>query len=143
MLIAITLFAAIVGLAQTTSDLQKKYGPPDSEGRYIVRPGIGLVATVDDTGTMQDITVGPISANPKSTAQSGEKPTVMKSEVAETILNEILPVSKRGQYKGTGNAEFGCTSVDHMEYEKVLISIRNRCAEQGGGTYSINTHWKH
>jgi len=141
-LLALILFAGIVGVSQTTSDLQKKYGPPDSEGRYIVRPGIGLIATVDDAGTMRDITIGPISSNPKSAAQPAEKPTVMKAEVAETILSEVLPVSKRGRYKGTGNAEFGCTSVDHMEYEKVVISIRNRCAEQGGGTYSMNIHWK-
>ncbi len=66
----------------------------------------------------------------------------MKAELAKEILDEVVPVSRRGRYKGTGNAEFGCTSVVHMEYENAIISITNRCDEQGGGTYSLQVHWK-
>jgi hypothetical protein len=141
-LIAIVFMAGIVGLSQTNNELKQKYGPPDSEGRYIVRPGIGLTAHVDETGKTRAINVRPLGSKNSSTGQSSEKPLVMNSDVAKAILSEILPVSKRGRFIGTGNAEFGCTSIDDLDYEKVLIRISNRCPQQKGGTYSINIRWK-
>ena len=141
-LIGVVFVAGIIGLAQTNNELRQKYGPPDSQGRYVVRPGIGLTADVDKNGKTREIMVRPLSSKTNSTSQASEKPTVMNSEVAKAILSEVLPVSKRGRFQGTGSAEFGCTSIDHLNYEKVLIRISNRCAQQKGGTYSINIRWK-
>jgi hypothetical protein len=141
-LIGVVLVAGIIGLAQTNDELRQKYGPPDSQGRYIVRPGIGLTAEVDKNGKTREIMVRPLSSKTNSTSQASEKPTVMNSEVAKAILSEVLPVSKRGRFQGIGSAEFGCTSIDHLDYEKVLIRISNRCVQQKGGTYSINIRWK-
>lgn len=141
-LIAIVFMVAIIGISQTSNELRQKYGPPDSEGRYIVRPGIGLTAQADKTGKTRVITIRPLSSKNNSTVQSSEKPKVMNSDVAKAILSEVLPVSKRGRFQGSGNAEFGCTSIDDLDYEKVLIRINNRCPQQKGGTYSIDIRWK-
>src|SRR5215217_4019489 len=93
-LIVLVLMAGIVGLAQTNNELRQKYGPPDSEGRYIVRPGIGLTAQMDGNRKTRAITVQPFSPKGISTSQSSEKPIVMRTDVAKAILSEILPVSK-------------------------------------------------
>jgi hypothetical protein len=142
MLLLVSSMAGIAGLSQTTGDLQKKYGPPDASGRYIVRPGIGLTVWVNETGIVREMIVAPMNPATDSTRESSEKSPVMKPDVAQAILSEIAPVSRRGRYRGTGNAEFGCTSVDHLQYENTIISISNRCAQQGGGTYSVRVHWK-
>jgi hypothetical protein len=134
---------SIVALSQTAGELRKKYGPPDEVGRYIIRPGIGLTVRADEAGVTRDLMVRPITtAATNANDKSSEKPSVMGPDVAQAILSELAPDSKRGRHKGTGNAEFGCTSVDYLEYDNALISVSNRCSQQGGGTYSINIHWK-
>ncbi len=140
LLLVFTLMVGIVGLSQTTSDLRQKYGPPDDSGRYLVRPGIGMTVRIDEAGVTRDITIRPIE--PAASSPKFKNASTMKAELAKEILDEVVPVSRRGRYKGTGNAEFGCTSVVHMEYENAIISITNRCDEQGGGTYSLQVHWK-
>lgn len=142
LLLVMTLAGTIVGVSQTSSDLQRKYGPPDALGRYIVRPGVGMTVRVNEKGITTEMTVRPIRQATDLADRKAEGAPVIKRDVAHAILSEIAPVAKRGRYKGTGNAEFGCTSVDHLDYEKALISISYRCSQQGGGTYSINVRWK-
>lgn len=141
-LVALTLLVDIVGLSQTPSDLKKKYGPPDDLGRYVVRPGIGMTVEVDEAGLTPDITIRPIESDASSTRRSSKGGATMEPELAKVILDEVMPVSNRGRYKGTGNAEFGCTSIDHIEYENVVINVTNRCVQQGGGAYSVRVHWR-
>jgi len=141
-LVAFTLLVGIVGLSQTSSDLKKKYGPPDDLGRYVVRPGIGMTLEVDEAGITRDITIRPINSDATSTSRKSKGGATMERNLAKAILDEVVPVSSRGRYKGTGNAEFGCTSIDHIEYENVVISMTNRCDQQGGGSYSARVHWR-
>jgi hypothetical protein len=141
-LLALTLLGSAAGLSQTAGDLQKKYGPPDASGRYTVRPGIGLTVRPDESGNAREVTIKPIDSSADATGRASKKAPVMNPGVAREVLDEVAPASKRGQYEGAGNAEFGCASVDHLRYENVLISISNRCHQQGGGTYSINIRWK-
>ncbi len=142
LLLVFTLMVGTVGLSQTSGALRQKYGPPDHSGRYVVRPGIGMTVRVDGAGVTRDIAISPIESAASSTRRSSKTAPTMKADLAKAILDEVVPVSRRGRYKGTGNAEFGCTSVVHMEYENAIISITNRCDEQGGGTYSVRVHWK-
>src|SRR6266404_670432 len=136
-LFAFGLLVGVVALSQTKSELRTKYGPPDNSGRYIVRPGIGMTVGVDKAGVVRDITIRPIESATSLTDGNSKHASVMKSDLASATLDEVAPVSRRGRYKTTGNAEFGCTSVDHQEYANAIISITNRCDQQGGGTYSL------
>ena len=139
-LMALTLLVGIVGLAQGTNDLKQKYGPPDDLGRYVVRPGVGMTVQFDEAGIKCDITVRPLESSESSAKLNSKGGATMEPDVAKAILDEVVPLSERGRYKGTGNAEFGCTSIDHIEYENVVISMTNRCDQQGGGTYSVRVH---
>jgi len=141
-LFAFALLTSVLALSQTKGELRTKYGPPDDSGRYVVRPGIGMSVRVDEAGVVRDVTIRPIESAASSTDRRSKNALVMKSDLARAILDEVAPVSRRGRYKTTGNAEFGCTSVDHNEYENATISITNRCDQQGGGTYSLRVHWK-
>src|SRR6266851_8334644 len=108
-LVAFTFVVGIVGLSQTPSDLKMKYGPPDDLGRYVVRPGVGMTLQFDEAGITRDITIRPIESDATSTSRSSKGVATMERDLAKAILDEVMPVSNRGQYKGTGNAEFGCT----------------------------------
>ena len=142
LVVGFVLLSFAIVLGQTKSDVERQYGAPDSLGRYTVRAGVGMTIDLDDNGNVLKMMVKPISAKTDSN-RPGEKSNVMSAETAQSIVNELAPSSKRGKYKGTGSAEFGCTSVNYQDYEKVLISVSNRCSQQGGGTYSVSLNWKH
>jgi hypothetical protein len=134
----------IAMLAQTRDEFKTKYGAPDDQGRYIVQPGIGLSVKYTSGHRLFEILIEPIDANKEKTSnpESDSSPKVIPSDVAENILNEVLPPEKRGKKGSAANAEFGCMSVDYEEYELVVISTSKRCDQQGGGTLLIRIRWK-
>ena len=119
--------------AQTRDDLFQKYGRPNSDGRFVARPTIGLFAKERKDGSLSEIVIEPLDPSVSK---------VMSSEEVENVLNEIVPASTRGKINGQGHIEFSCTSVYLTEYERVTTNLVKRCKEQGGGTRSITVRWK-
>jgi hypothetical protein len=138
-LIPLMLTAVIVGMAQTSDELTQRYGPRDQNGRYMARPGIGVTVEFGVNGQVSQMMIKPLDIKSGS-AEAAVK--VMPSETVSGILQEVAPVDKRGQYRGTTVFRSGCTSVEHIDYERVAITLRSRCERQGGGTYSAGITWK-
>jgi hypothetical protein len=127
--------AAICGFPQTSEELRQKYGPAKSE-HYAVRPGIMLVATYADNGAPCEMRI-----EPKKSSDASPHDT-MDSEVVTEIIDELVPVARRGPFVTEYDVNGGCTGFKVAECELVRISRQTRCQAQGGGTYSVSIHWK-
>jgi hypothetical protein len=138
---ALTLLITVFMLAITAQEAGKyreKYGPPDAQGRYIVRPGIGMTIKFAKNGKPAEMVIKRLDAD-----ESDRKPArVMSSAVAQEIIQEVAPIGSRGPLKSKGGLGSGCTTVHVSEYEQVSISDVTRCEAQGEGTYSASVRWK-
>jgi hypothetical protein len=116
-------------LAQTSNDLERKYGRRDNHFvrriGYAVQPGI--IMTVSFT---RDNQVCEAVIEPQRVSESGiEYERRMPAAVAEEIVNEVVPVEWRGKW--TGGMIFGnYSSWQRDEYEQVSIM---RLLVGGGG----------
>ncbi len=145
--VLLTLFASmivVIGMAQTRDEFKQKYGSPDAKGRYIVRPNIGLLIEYKQGQNPSEMVIEPLNSDTSDVSNSEKKNSrkVMSSDEAEEVLDELVPVAKRGEKGFVGKILSGCTSIDHTEYEQVTINIAKRCQQQGVGTYSISVRWK-
>ena len=129
------LLAAACGFPQTSQELRQRYGPANSE-HYTVRPGIILVATYTDNGEPCEMRIEPKKAPGVSSSDT------MDSEVVTEIIDELVPVDRRGTFVAGYDVNGGCTGYKSAEYELVRISLTTRCQAQGGGTYSASILWK-
>jgi hypothetical protein len=133
----------IFGMAQTRDEFRQKYGAPGAKGHYVVRPGIGLSVKYKQPQKPSEMLIEPldsVTADVSNIENNSNK--VIPSDVAEELLDELVPTAKRGKKGKTMNAEFACTTVDYIDYEQVKINIVKRCEQQGAGTYSISIRWK-
>ena len=91
-----------------------------------------------------EMVIKPLDSDTADASNSEKKSSrkVMPSDEAEEVLDELVPVAKRGKKGLVANISHGCTSGDHTEYEQVTIDIVKRCERRGGGTYSISVRWK-
>jgi len=107
-------------LAQTSNDLEQKYGRRDNHLvrrlGYKVRPGIIMTVSF-----ARDEQVCEAVIEPQRVSESGiDDGRRMPAAVAEEIINEVVPVGQRG--KRTGGLIFGnYTSWVREEYEYVSI----------------------
>lgn len=119
--------------AQTPEDFKQRYGNPQS-GVYRVREAITAKVKFDHNNQAQEIVVVPLPA--------GDSPSAMSTATATEVLNEVMPVSRRGKLLKTGAFAASCVSVQAEEYEKVTIDRTIRCNSQGGGVYRLNIRHK-
>ena len=119
--------------AQTCESLLRNYGHPQ-EGGYVIRPGLVLKARFANDGHFCRIDIQPKSAEVEGGGPSG----VMSSEIAEELVNEVLPVPERGKLITNGVTKSSCLSVQWFLYQQVSVSFSNRCEEQGAGTFQIS-----
>jgi hypothetical protein len=143
-LLTLSVFMIVViGAAQTRDEFKQKYGPPDTKGRYTVRPNIGLSIKYKQSRNLSEMIIEPLeSTASQSNFEKEGSNEVMPLDMAEEVLDELIPVAESGKKGYTGIAEFGCTSVEYTDYEEVSTSIAKRCEQQEGGTYSISVRWK-
>jgi len=129
------LLAATCGFPQTSQELKQRYGPANTE-YYAVRPGIILMATYTDNGEPCEMRI-----EPKKPPDASFSDT-MDSEVVTEIIDELVPVARRGSFVAGYEVNGGCTGYKSAEYELVRINLTTRCKAQGVGTYSASIHWK-
>lgn len=131
-LTSLVFITVITGTAQTPDELKQKYGSPDSKGIYIVRPNIGLLVKYKDNRNITEMLIKPFDSY-----------SLMNSDEAEKVLDEVFPVAKRGKKGNSVDVVSGCLIDITTLYKLFSISIAKRCGTQaqGGGTYSISIRW--
>lgn len=129
-LTSLVFITVITGTAQTPDELKQKYGSPDSEGIYTVRPNIGLLVKYKDNRNISEMLIKPFDSY-----------SLMNSDEADKVLDEVFPVAKRGKKVNVGDLVAGCLIDTTTLYKLFSISIAKRCETQGGGTYSISVRW--
>ncbi len=145
----VMLLTAAPCLAQTSTELRRKYGEPEKLSpkssqilveRYLVRGSINMTVKFGggSNGRACELRIEPR----RTRTQDGKRVEAMAEFAAEQVLEELAPMKERGRLIKTSNAEFGCSSVVFGDYERVMIAVTKRCAAQGGGTYSVKIRWK-
>ena len=136
LVVILWLIAAPV-MAQTSTELRKRYGEPQSE-TYQVRPGIVLSVFYTKSGQLCRMEISP----QRQKVRLGLAAEVMPSDEVLRIIDELIPIDQRGRSIRKVTDTSGCNENLIAEYEKVIVSLSNRCQAQGGGTYSAIIEWK-
>ena len=114
-----TILLASSSLAQTATELRQKYKVSSRIESYYVRPG--LIATVSygkDEQVVSILLTPPIADN-----ESGIAENEMPVEVVEEVLNELVPVAKRGEVcTDYGSLGSGAWLNKRIDYENVSIN---------------------
>ena len=138
-LMAILTCTALVG--QTRDELKTNYGNAVSE-TFIVRPGIGVTATYSSTGRIVELLISRQNTNLiKSRFGKGN---ALSNDILEMIVNELVPMPKRGKYLIGTFLNIDCLpTVDCVgskeDYERLTIYYN---AADGGGSHYAVVRWK-
>src|SRR4051794_14451906 len=84
---------AIAG--QSRDELKTKYGSAVSE-TFVVRPGIGATATYTPTGRIVEVLISPQNTDLIKSRSLGRN--AVSNDVLKTIIDELVPMEKRGKY---------------------------------------------
>jgi hypothetical protein len=141
-LICVSLALVALALAQSPGGLRARYGATDEKGRYTVRPGVGLAPKYDDAGNPREMVIKLLDDQSAPGSAKPQRRNVMRRQIALEVLDEIVPLGKRGKQTAAFVEEHGCYSLETKEYDNLPTKIANRCEEQGGGTYSVSVVWK-
>ena len=122
-LLLFLVLSAIVAPAQTASELTARYGDPDVE-RFVVRPGITLMARYTGDRTACEVVIEPL----RSIISRNESDMYMRPEVMTEIIGEVLPEASRGKLLLGIVTKSGCNDLETEDYENVTIHrFRHRC----------------
>lgn len=144
----VMLLIAAPSLAQTSADLRRKYGEPETLSnksspnrieRYKLRPGVLLTVKFVGADAVCEMLFEPVrTSNDRSNATR-----ILLEDEARKIVEEFAPVARRGRsiIKVTRPGH-DCTTVSYNEYEQVMILLIIGCEKRGGGIHSIKIRWK-
>lgn len=135
-------------LAQTSAELRRKYGEPETLSkksspqrieRYRVRRGLSMTVSFAGETEICEMTFEP----ERSPGDIRLADKVLAENEVDKIVEEFAPVAKRGQpiIKLTRPGH-DCTTVGYNEYEQVMILVIVRCENKGGGVHSVKMRWK-
>lgn len=119
--------------AQTPEEFRERYGSPQS-GVYMVRTGIGARIRFDATNQASEIDVAPLRSDAPLSAMSATE--------AAKILDELMPLVRRGKLVTRGKYAASCAMGHFEDYENTSITWADRCESQGGGVYRLNVRRK-
>ncbi|HKF03016.1 MAG TPA: hypothetical protein VKB49_11915 [Candidatus Sulfotelmatobacter sp.] len=115
--------SAIAAPAQSASELKARYGDPEVE-RFLVRPGVKLMARYASDRTACEILIGPM----RSIIPRNEAAIYIRPEVMTEIIEEVLPEANRGNLLESFLTKSGCNEIETKEYENVTITrFRHKC----------------
>jgi hypothetical protein len=114
------IFLPVSGVAQTATELRQKYKVSSSIESYDVRPGIIATISYGEDGQVASILIAP----PVAYDTIGIPKNEMPLKLVEEVLNELVPVSKRGEvcddYGAMCSGSFLCSQ--RVDFENVSIS---------------------
>lgn len=106
----------------TASDLHVRYGDPVTQ-RFNIRPDIKLTVTYSQDQVPCELAVGPT----RSIIPRDEATKYMRSEVANDIVNELVP-EDRGNVLFRTVTMSGCNQIETNNYQNAIISrFRHNC----------------
>jgi hypothetical protein len=109
--------------AQSASELKARYGDPDVE-RFLVRPGITLMARYAGDRTACEMVIEPI----RSIIPRNDSDMYIRPELMTEIIDEVLPEASRGKLLLGVVTKSGCNDLETEDYENVTIHrFRHRC----------------
>lgn len=91
--VAFVIFTISAASAGYLTGLEQRYGRPVSE-TFRVRPNIGVTTRRASDGRVLEMLVAPLDFN----GLMASRQTTMKSEAAESVVNELAPEFIRGKY---------------------------------------------
>ena len=115
------LLTVVPAAAQTSADLEKKYGPPVT--LYAVRPGVFLSAKYSDSGQVCKMVIERM----RRTESGGTIESTLTVELVKELIDELVPVPGRGEKdKFYGLTLFFGTEITSYAYENVSIALRGK-----------------
>jgi hypothetical protein len=157
--IVIGCAGAMCAHSQTSAELQTRYGEPQTSQianhrpimeRYLVRPNISMTIRYTKHGLPCEAVLEPVPGSTPKEGRSEHAPEGDYMVTAEVIIliNELVPIEKRGKRKGEGSMNGGdpemklhhpgCWGAYFAFYENVSFTSSTWC---WGGTFSVTIHW--
>jgi len=139
------LFAVLSATAQTSSDLQAKYGKPLEA--YEVRPNILLAVEYTTDGQILEAVIEPrhTEKQPENNSYSVTAFSSLSSEVVAEILDELIPSVERGKRLSQSSFNSSCNSIARELYQNVEINRAYKCSEIVKGSsalYAVRVRWR-
>lgn len=153
------ILAAISSNSQTSAELRSKYGEPQMSKikngrteleRYLVRPNIVMTIYYTKNGRPRDAMIQPLKGtrSKDDTSQHPPQGDYMSTADVIDIINEIVPIERRGKRFGDGTMNGGdplmklnhpgCSGGYDAYYENVSFYCSTWC---WGGTLYANIVW--
>jgi hypothetical protein len=136
--------AAIPAWAQTSSELNSKYGVPTQS--YEIRPGIFLTVKYAADGQACEMAVEKRHVRASGTIDLDS--TTLSSEEKKMIVEDLIPVAKRGKRSEVSGdiAIIGGGGTESDDYENISITYYSNYSPSKNaiirGTVAIVIRWK-
>jgi hypothetical protein len=132
------LFVTISVWAQSSDDLQSKYGTPFKA--FEIRPGVMMTVRFSESGLASEVRIERHAATDSKVYLD----TAIPEYLAKEIVDELVPVAERGA-KGEFSGLMlivggGGTSSD--DYENVSITYYSSQSKECSGLVAIVIKWK-
>jgi len=137
--VLVTFLTVAPSMAQTAKEFQQRYGVPDDKGRYIVRPGIALIASFAENGQLCKLQIESQHSEPTR----GALHPLLPAEAITELIDEIAPISQRGRGRPIITWSAGCTTIEGEDYDNIKVRRTILCKADGGsGVWYANIYWK-
>jgi hypothetical protein len=129
------------GAQSNTWELTAKYGPPELE-RYRISPEVSLTVEYGRDRAVCRLLVEPRTTSASGSAASRE-PVTISADLADNLLNEMLPPGVRKGEAKTMAEQMGCPGLLLEDYDNVRITRGiNDCAPAAKNVTSMTIQWK-
>jgi hypothetical protein len=144
--LSLFLFLVCPAGAQNTSDLTAKFGPPTLE-RYHVRPDVSLIVTYGQDHLACSLRVEPWQPftfpGERTKPSRGREPRSISSDLADQLLNDLVPPSTRIGPPLQMVERAGCIARGLTEHQNVRISRgTDECLAGNNNVTSLVIQWK-
>ena len=120
------LVLALSASPQNLDNFTRKYGPPDDNGHYKVRPDVLMRVSSKDGKRVREIVI--------DTQVDSKVPAEAIHDVLDEVIEELAPTSLRGRRISAGiTFQSSCNSIGHRtEYDNVKIGRISTCESASG-----------
>jgi hypothetical protein len=126
--------AASFALAPSSQDLHNRYGEPDME-RFIARPGIGLTVEYGSDHLVCQVLIEP----PQSLIHQEEQLPLMSSDGVSNVLEEIAPITMRGNETLNSISVSGCNEYRITDYDNLTIMRSTHTCDASSHDQDVRT----
>jgi len=124
--ILVTFFGVLQSNAQSAKDVLLKYGSPDEQGRYIVRPGIAAKVSISERGQVCNVFIEPTSL---ATSSVPGRP-LMSLKIVDEVIAEFVPESRQDQRRPALSMG-GYTTSEEYTYKQATVYLTTVCSSEG------------